>query len=174
MNRGPVAGDPVLRMSERGKGFTLIELMIAIVIIGILAAIAYPTYTEQVRKSRRADATGALLGLAGALERRYTENGNYCDVGGTGGANTCGTPGTNDTGTPASTFYSATSPVDGGTAAYDLTINAMNATGTTYTLHASRTGPQVGDKCGTLTVTQDGTRGITGANAGITVDDCWD
>ena len=155
---------------NRVKGFTLIEVMIVVAIVSILAAIAYPSYTEQVRKSRRADATGALLGLAGFLERRYTENGNYCDTGGSGGSSTCGGVG-NDTGTP--TGYSATSPVDGGTAAYNLTINTMNAAGTTYTLHATRTGPQSGDKCGTLTLTQDGTRGITGADTGITVDDCW-
>jgi type IV pilus assembly protein PilE len=153
------------------RGFTLMELMIVVAIVGILAAIAYPSYTEQVRKSRRADATGALMGLAGVLERRYTVNGNYCDSGGAGGANTCGAAGTNDTGT--STFYSATSPVDGGTAAYNLTINAMNATGTTYTLHAAPTGPQTGDKCGTLTLTQDGTRNITGQSTGVTVNDCW-
>ena len=162
------------RVAQEGScsnGFTLIELMIVVAIVGILAAIAFPSYTEQVRKTRRADATGALLGLAGVLERKYTENGNYCDSGGAGGANTCGLAGTNDTGTP--TIYSATSPVDGGTAAYNLSINAMNAAGTTYTLHATRTGPQAGDKCGTLTLTQDGTRGITGQASGITVNDCW-
>ncbi|WP_428624775.1 type IV pilin protein [Sedimenticola sp.] len=155
-------------MKVRISGFTLIELMIVVAIIGVLAAIAYPSYREQVRTTRRADATGALLGLAGVLERRYTANGDYCNAGGAGGADACG-DGTNDTGTPS--VYSATSPVDGGTAAYNLTISAMNGTGTTFTLQAAPTGPQVGDKCGNLTLTQDGTRGVTGA--GMTVDDCW-
>jgi type IV pilus assembly protein PilE len=49
----------------------------------------------------------------------------------------------------------------------------MNAAGTTYTLHAAPTGPQTGDKCGTLTLTQDGTRNITGQSTGVTVNDCW-
>ncbi len=160
----------VMRDRRRLQGFTLMELMIVVAIVGILAAIAFPSYTEQVRKSRRADASGALLGLAGALERKYTKDGNYCDSGGAGGANTCGAAGTNDTGTPS--IYPATSPVDGGTAAYNLTINAM-PTSTTYTLYAVPTGPQTGDKCGTLTLTQDGTRDITGQAAGITKSDCW-
>ncbi|MBT5967504.1 MAG: prepilin-type N-terminal cleavage/methylation domain-containing protein, partial [Gammaproteobacteria bacterium] len=51
------------------KGFTIIELMITVAIIGILASIAYPSYQESVYKSRRADGKGALLGLANAMER---------------------------------------------------------------------------------------------------------
>ncbi|MCP4091353.1 MAG: prepilin-type N-terminal cleavage/methylation domain-containing protein, partial [Gammaproteobacteria bacterium] len=56
----------------KSRGFTLIELMIVVAIVGILAAIAYPSYQEQVRKSRRADANGALLGLANAMQRHAT------------------------------------------------------------------------------------------------------
>lgn len=155
---------------KRVKGFTLIELMIVVAIVGILAAIAYPSYTEQVRKSRRADATGALLGFANAMERHATVGGSYCDAGGTGGASSCGDA-TNDTGTPS--IYSGQSPVDGGTAYYNLTINA--ATATTYMLHAARTGAQATDKCGILTLTQDGTRGMVAGTftAGLTADDCW-
>ena len=55
------------------KGFTLIELMIAVAIVGILAGIAYPSYQDSVRKSRRADAQGALLGFANAMERYFTQ-----------------------------------------------------------------------------------------------------
>lgn len=155
------------------QGFTLIELMIAVSIIGILAAIAYPSYQDSVRKSRRADAKGALLGFANAMERRFTETNSYCDAGGTGGANSC-FPGTidtgiNDTGSPS--IFPAQSPVDGGPAYYNLTINVVSAS--TYTLYATPTGAQSNDKCGTLTLTQTGARNITNQTSGITVADCW-
>jgi type IV pilus assembly protein PilE len=62
-------------------------------------------------------------------------------------------------------------PIDGDTAFYDLTIPTKTATG--YTLQAARTGAQTGDKCGTLTLDSTGQKGITGAAAGLTWQDCW-
>lgn len=73
---------------HRQKGITLIELMMALAIVGILASIAYPSYQQHLVKSRRADAQAALLELAGFLERSYTVNGCYNDKGGDG---ICGT-----------------------------------------------------------------------------------
>lgn len=137
------------------KGFTLLELMIAVAIIGILAAIAYPSYDEQVRKSRRAECTGALAGLASAMERHYTENGFSYRGAAAGGA---------DSGPPG--IYATTCPLDGGTASYRLTLSADAAS---YTLRAIPTGPQTGDRCGELTLTQTGVRGATGADAA----NCW-
>ena len=64
------------------RGFTLIELMIAVAVVGILAAIAYPSYQEHVRKARRADAQTALLELAQFMERHYTANGRYLTTAG--------------------------------------------------------------------------------------------
>jgi type IV pilus assembly protein PilE len=64
-------------MKQASQGFTLIELMITVAIVGILAAIAYPSYQEYVKKSRRVDAEGVLLGLANAMERRFTETNSY-------------------------------------------------------------------------------------------------
>lgn len=146
------------------KGFTLIELMIAVVIISILAGIAYPSYTEHVMKSRRADAKGALMAFANAMEKHFTVTNSYCNAA-TTTVGTC----TNATGSP--TIFPTQSPLDGATKYYDLTVNL--ATATTYTLAAARTGAQSTDKCGTLTLTHTGVKGVTGAAAGITAADCW-
>lgn len=61
----------------RSRGFTLVEVSIVLAVIGILVAIAYPSYLHQVTKSRRADAQTTLLETAQALERCYTENNDY-------------------------------------------------------------------------------------------------
>jgi type IV pilus assembly protein PilE len=141
-------------MTKNKSGFTLIELIVAVAIIGILAAIAIPSYQESVQKSRRKDAQGALTSFANAMEGQFTATGSYCDAGGGGGANTCGVAGTNDTGTAS--IFSATSPVDGGTPAYNLRISAMNADGTTFTLQAVPIGSQATDTCATMTLTSLG------------------
>jgi type IV pilus assembly protein PilE len=134
------------------RGITLIELLIVIVIVGILGSIAYPSFQEHVRKSRRADAGGALEGLANGMERFFTVNGTYA-------------------GATAAGVFSDRSPVDGGTIAYNLSITAQTAT--TYNLQAAQTGPQTGDKCGDLTLSNAGTKGIVNQDAGVTSDQCW-
>ena len=59
------------------RGFSLLELMIVVAIVGIIAAFAYPSYLEQVRKTRRADCSGALAGMGNAMERFFTVNSTY-------------------------------------------------------------------------------------------------
>jgi type IV pilus assembly protein PilE len=61
----------------RQAGFTLIELMIAVAIVGILAAVAYPSYREHVVRSRLAEATGTLSTTRVRLEQYYQDNRNY-------------------------------------------------------------------------------------------------
>ena len=141
------------------RGFTLIELMIAVAIVGILSAIAYPSFVEQLRQSRRADCASALVSLANAMERHYTVNGTYLGAA-TGGA---------DTGAPA--IFATSSPVDGGEAYYNLTI--QNATASTFTVQATPTGAQASDQCGSFTLTNNGRKGLTGAAAGLGWEDCW-
>lgn len=144
---------------KKQHGFNLVELMIVVGIVGIIAAIAYPSYTEQVRKSRRADCSGAVTSLSSTMERFFTVNNTYRGAAAGGG----------DTGAPA--VFSTTCPVDGGTATYNLTISA--ATASTYTVQAAPTGAQASDKCGTLTLTNTGLKGVTGASTGLTWQDCW-
>tara|TARA_R110001583_G_scaffold26571_7_gene95846 strand:+ start:15666 stop:16076 length:411 start_codon:yes stop_codon:yes gene_type:complete len=62
------------------KGFTLIELLIAIAIVGIIAAIAFPSYQESIKKTRRSDALASLTRNAMLQERFYTNNNSYTNV----------------------------------------------------------------------------------------------
>lgn len=64
-------------MKRKTNGFTLIELMIVVVIIGILAAIAYPSYSQWVTETRRSDAQAALMDLAAKLERYFSQCNSY-------------------------------------------------------------------------------------------------
>lgn len=65
---------------RNSKGFTLIELMIVVAIVGILAAIAYPSYVNHVKTTRRAEIVVLLTQGAQSLERQYSKSGNYADT----------------------------------------------------------------------------------------------
>lgn len=77
------------------KGFTMMELMIVLAIIGILAAVGYPAYTGAVKKANRADAIDSLMSLAGRMEEYYMNNDSYS--GATINAAGTGTVGSNET-----------------------------------------------------------------------------
>ncbi len=62
---------------EYTRGFTLIELVIAMAIIGLLAALAYPAYNSHMTQTRRSDGQAALLDIMAKQERYYTENHTY-------------------------------------------------------------------------------------------------
>lgn len=138
-------------MKTKIRGFTLIELMIAVAIVGMLAAVAVPSYRAYVIKGKRAEAEGALVTFANAMEQWRLQNGTYLGAA-TGGGNT---------GAPA--IFSTIVPISGGTATYNLTISA--ATATTYTLTATPTtaGGQAAD--GNLSLTSTGTKSCTVASA---------
>lgn len=136
--------------SKTARGFTLIELMIAVAIIGILASIAIPAYSVFVENSRRADATAALTELAQFMERRRTAQNRYDTSGGSA---------------PSLPFTQL--PRDGGTAYYNLGFNSISSN--QFTLEAQPTGPQSGDSCGTLRLDDTGQKSATGG----TVEDCW-
>lgn len=137
------------------------ELMIVVAIVGIISAFAYPSYLEQMRKTRRAECAGNLASLANGMQRFFTINNTYA-------GSAAGAP--PDDPSPA-VFPTVTCPVEGGTATYNLEINAADAS--TFEIRAIPTGAQTDDKCGTLTLTHTGLRGVTGEAAGVTPDQCW-
>ena len=149
---------------QLADGFTLIELMIVIVIVSILAGIAYPAYVDQVRKGRRADCAGVLTGLAAAMERKFTENNSYKGLA-NGGANS---------GAPDASVYPAKCPISGSAIYYNLNIE-NTITDTTYEIRANPVSgsDQDKDRCGSLTLTNTGVKGLYGNDAGTTVDRCW-
>ncbi|HEB63261.1 MAG TPA: prepilin-type N-terminal cleavage/methylation domain-containing protein [Gammaproteobacteria bacterium] len=136
----------------RKTGFSLIELLVAIAIIGILAGVAYPSYVDSVKKSHRADAQGGLMDFAAAMARYQSQNLTYV-----GAAPTV-------PGTPAPATFAAQIPVHSNKKTYNLTIQAVTAS--TYTLRATPIsgGPQDGD--GYLELSSDGKRGWDKDNNG--------
>jgi type IV pilus assembly protein PilE len=137
------------------RGFTLIELMIVVAVVGILSAIAYPSYVNSVRKGARAEARGTLLEAAQFMERYYAANNRY-DTGVTGAPN------------PTLPARLASVPNGAINPRYSISV-AASATG--YTLTATAQGTMSNDVCGNLTLTGTGVRGITGT--GSTVQNCW-
>lgn len=119
------------------KGFTLVEVIIVVAIIGLLSAIAYPSYEDYVIRGKRADAMGALMNASQAMERYKVNNYDY------------------DVGSNLSSVFATQVPVEGGDAYYDLTIES---TATTYTITATPTGSLAG-KDDPLTLTHAGVRG---------------
>lgn len=126
-------------VKQRETGFTLIELMIAVSIIGILVAIAYPNYTAYLVKTRRADTQAVLANFANALERYYTQNNTYLGAG--TAANTNGDA--NSAGAPSAAVFPSQAPLDGTDKYYNLTI--VDSTATSYTLRAAPFGVQTAD-----------------------------
>lgn len=155
--------DMTAKAETHVRGFTLVELMIVVAIMAILVTIAYPSYKQHMMKARRADAEGALLGFANAMERYFTEKGTYTGAA-AGGAST---------GAPASTVYPSQAPLDSSTKYYNLTINA--ATATTYTLRATPIAGSAQDGDGFLQVDQTGTRAWDKNNDGSigATEDTW-
>lgn len=135
---------------RNSRGVTLIELMIAMVIVAILVGVAYPSYMDSVRKGRRADAQAVMLEAAQFMERFATENLRY-DQTRAGVA-------------VALPAQLSKAPRDGSTQHYTISLQA--ATQSTYTLRAVPTDIMLNDACGTMTLTDAGVKGAVKT-------DCW-
>ncbi len=139
---------------DKHNGFTLIELMVTVAIVGILAAIALPAYTSYINQANRSDAKAVLLENVQFLERNYTENNKYHQT---------------SSGT-AITLPVYVSP-ESGTTLYN--ISAPTLTATTYTLTATpdSSGRMADDECGSLSINQLGQKSVSGAT--LDANTCW-
>ena len=129
------------------SGFTLIELMIVVAVIALLVAIAYPAYTDQVTRTRRAEGKAAAVQMAAAMERCFTVNNAY-------NHESCAVVG-------------AAVLTDGGF----YSVSAAAPSATTFTVTAVPQGAQAShdSACGSLAVTQAGVKSASGSGT-----DCWE
>ena len=149
-------------------GFGLLELMIAVAIIGILAAIAYPSYQDQVERSRRTDATTALLALAQTQERIMATCGEYATASVTA-ATSCG----DALGGGGGGIGLGQADAVSEEGFYNL---AVAGDADSYTLTATTTGSQANDEdCATFTLTELGVKGAAVLEDSEDTDssDCW-
>ena len=133
----------------------MVEIAITLAILGILAAIALPEYTQYVNRARRVEASTVLRDSQQFMQRLYAANNSY-QVNGAA---------------PILPVPFQTSPPNATRANYLITV--VTPTPGTYTLTATRApgGPMVNDRCGSLTIDQRGTRGVVGS--ADTVQFCW-
>jgi len=162
-------GDDRARWSKRsaGRGFTLIELVVTIAVLGILATIAYPAYQEQIRKGRRPQAQAALVEMANLQQQHFSDVFRYADTR-VNNVDEIGCPVPTD----ATLCYSPmTGNKDDPDRFYSLDITVGDAT--SFTVRARTAGAQVADKrCAEMTLTNTGVKASKDSGGAATTD-CW-
>ena len=128
------------------RGFTLVELMIVVAILGILASIAYPSYMEYVKRSNRAEAIALVMEDAHYMERYFTAQNTY-----------------------AGATLPQTKVPQNGTTRFTLGFSGT-PDATSYTLQATPASGYSDATCGTLTVNQAGVQTKSGTGA---LAECW-
>lgn len=141
----------IMRTHKRqAAGFTLIELMIVVAVVGILAAIAYPSYTEHIRKSRRAEVQSVLMDIGTREQQLLLDTRTFKDT-----TDACSTPILNVT--PSASVCGN----------YTIKVSVTTSAPPTFTATATPKNAQTRDTCGTLTLTHTGAMSATGTGT------CW-
>ena len=149
------------KIASRSSGFTLIELMVTVAIVGILASIALPSYSSYIARARRADARTQLVQVAQVMQRFYAANDRYDQD---RGANAIQIP-SNIQGSPAD-----------GTRLYSVSVATANTVAYEIRMVPEALQAMANDECGTFTLTSTGVRGVlVGGVAGSATlrDKCW-
>jgi len=141
----------------RAAGFTLIELMITVAIVGILAAVALPSYKNYIKRGQQPEAFNALSDYRTKMEQYYQDNHNYGDTTGT----TCAT----------GTAYSTWNGFTPNGAKYFSYACVTSSTGQAYTITATGIAGQV--KTDKYTIDQNGNRATTFFKGAAATANCW-
>jgi len=144
------------------RGFTLLELMIVVAIVGILAAIAFTVYSAQVQKARRTDARTAVLDLAGREERFFSVANNYSQ-------------------TPTDVGYAGLFPQVVGSGYYNLGVTvpdpnfvAAGGVGPSYVITATAINQQIADSsCASFSINQLGKQSSLDSGGADSTAICW-
>ncbi len=147
MTTPPVLTCAPVRTARGNAGFSLIEVLFVTALVAILAALAYPSYTEHIARARRADARATLMEVAQFMERYYAAKGSYADA----------------------TLPARLQASPAGSAAPSYTV-ALTADAATYKVTATPAAHLV-DPCGELSLTHTGVRARGGV--GLSDEQCW-